>query len=155
MKPFLAFFVIFLTAFTLGGILPDPHELARLELARKQAIDESSAAFDSGGVHTCKPGEGVLRISNENEHGGKHFKDCQIELNIVTDGHAKPCFGATFEDCYVSIRGTHTAYGATFIHSVVDVHGSYCKEYWQNILANVQVIQRCGLQWTAKKSHSE
>ncbi len=44
MKPFLAFFVIFLTAFTLGGILPDSHELARLEQARKQAIDESSAS---------------------------------------------------------------------------------------------------------------
>ncbi len=118
MKPFLAFFVIFLTAFTLGGILPDPHDIARLELARKQAIDESSAAFDSGGVHTCKPGEGVLRISNENECGGKHFKDCQIELNIiVTDGHTNPCFGATFENCYVSVRGFLTVLGATFIRN--------------------------------------
>ncbi len=119
MKPFLAFFVIFLTAFTLGGFLPDPHDIVRLELARKQAID-------SGGVHTCKPGEKVLSIFNENECEGKHFKDCQIELNINIGNHStSPCFGATFEDCYVSVRGTFTAVGAKFIRSVVDVYDSH------------------------------
>ncbi len=133
MKPFLAFFVIFLTAFTLGGFLPDPHDIVRLELARKQAID-------SGGVHTCKPGEKVLSIFNENECEGKHFKDCQIELNINVGNHStSPCFGATFEDCYVSVRGTFTALGATFIRSVVDVHDSYYPDgYYQAAKSTVE-----------------
>ncbi len=122
MKPYLAFFVIFLTAVTLSDSISDILTELVTAMQSDEVMAESSARLGSGEeeVYTCKPGE-QLEITRPSDCAFRHFKGCQMWLN-PNPLHASTCWGATFEDCYVNIKGVNAVPGGKIIRSIVEVH---------------------------------